>query len=307
MIEILFFSKFLLLYSIISLGLLALRAKINSSGGKNVIDIDSIFKEIYAAGYSYDQYQDIFYSNLDAWQRRFGYCRLYDEAAALLGMIVDCEPIYFEYGNKRWLIEFWKGQYYLNTGAEIGIYTPAELDLYINGVFKGAFYNCAADEDLLDMSFVLKKKGKEILKREGKHWWLTGFKLGEFSDPSELTLSLSITLKDKEMCSAFIKGLKKSGYIEDEITISENTVSLEFDKPRTSQPITRIPETDFIIQIQNELLCYHYEDITSPYDNFTDKMNAIEKKAPELFEEVLKIGKSKEVFEIYKLIEYYVY
>ena len=271
------------------------------------MDIDTLNKAVHDAGYSYDQYQNIFYSNLYAWQRRYGYCRLYDEAAAFLGMIVDCEPIYFEYGNKRWLIEFWKGQYDLNTGAEIGIYTPAELDLYINGIFKGAFYNCATDEDLLDMSFVLKKKGKEILKREGKHWWLTGFKLGEFSDPSELTLSLSITLKDKEMCNAFIEGLKKAGYIEDEITISENTVSLEFDKPRTSQPITRIPETDFIIQIQNELLCYHYEDITRPHDNFTDKMNAIEKKAPELFEEVLKIGKSKEVFEIYKLIEYYVY
>ena len=55
-------------------------------------------------GYAYDQSQGIFVSILHAWQRDFGYCRLYDEAAALFSMIIDCEPIYFSYGGKRWLI-----------------------------------------------------------------------------------------------------------------------------------------------------------------------------------------------------------
>lgn len=54
---------------------------------------DDIYKAIEAAGYSYDPKQDIFYSNMDAWQRNMGYCRLYDEAAAPMGMIIDCEPI----------------------------------------------------------------------------------------------------------------------------------------------------------------------------------------------------------------------
>jgi len=49
---------------------------------------------------------------------------LYDEAAAPLGMIVDCEPIHFEYKGKRWLIQFWKGQYDLPTGAEVGYMQP---------------------------------------------------------------------------------------------------------------------------------------------------------------------------------------
>lgn len=271
------------------------------------MDTDTLYKTLHEFGCSYDEKQDILYCNLDTWQRKYGYCKVYDEALAHLGMIADCEPIFFEYGGKQWLIEFWKGQYALMTGAEIGVYTPEGPEIIMNGVSKGSFYNSASDENLLYIYFVLKKNGKELFKREAKHWWLTGFKLGEFSEPSELTLNLSITLKDKMMCNAFVEGLKKAGYLEEEISITENTVSLEFNKPRTPQPITRTPETDSTIQMRNKLLCDQYEDITDPYDNFPDKINAIEKKAPEFFKEVLKIGKTKEIFEKYKLIEYYVY
>ena len=48
-------------------------------------------------GFAYDGRQDIFYSRTDSWQRKYGYGRIYDEGAALLNMILDCEPIYFEY------------------------------------------------------------------------------------------------------------------------------------------------------------------------------------------------------------------
>ena len=45
-------------------------------------------------GYSYVLPQDIFTSRIDAWQRQFGYCRLYDEAAPHVNMILDCLPVY---------------------------------------------------------------------------------------------------------------------------------------------------------------------------------------------------------------------
>src|SRR5471030_2204142 len=196
-------------------------------GDKNILD-----KGMEIAGYGYDPEQDIFYCNMDAWQRNMGYSRLYDEATAPLGMIVDCEPIYFKYGGKRWLVELWKGQYDLNTGCEVGLYTTEEPVLDIPEVFKYIFYNCVSNEDLLPMSFSLKKNGKIIFSRDDKHWWLSGFKLGEFSEPSELTMDLKITLKDEVMLEAFIEGLKNAGYSEDEIIINGNTVGLVFDKPR---------------------------------------------------------------------------
>ncbi|MDF2530806.1 MAG: hypothetical protein K0Q65_387 [Clostridia bacterium] len=266
---------------------------------------DDLYEAIEAAGYSYEPEQDIFFSNMDAWQRNMGYCRLYDEAAAPMGMIIDCEPIYFEYDGKRWMIEFWKGQYDLTTGCEIGVYATEEPDINIPNVFNGTFYSCAGDEDLLHMAYLVKKNDEEYFAREGKHWWLTGFKLGEFSEPSELTMDLTITLKDEMMRDAFVEGLRNAGYIEEEIHISENTVELKFDMPHTPQPSTRVEETDSLIQLKNQLLCEQYQEITAPYQTFPDKIKAIQEKAPELFEKIMNMGKTKLLFSIYEDIKDY--
>lgn len=260
---------------------------------------------IGAVGYYYDPEQDIFYSTLYPWQRDMGYCRLYDEAAAPLGMIIDCEPIYFEYDDKRWLIEFWKGQYDMTTGCEIGVYATDGPDLDIAGIFKGRFYKSVSDEDLLQMFLSLEKNGETLFRREEKHWWLTGFKLGEFSDPSELTMYLSITLKDETMRNAFLEGLMKAGYSENEIYTDGNSVGLKFDKTHTPQPVTRTAETDWIIQRKNELLCNTYNDITGPYDNFPDKINAIKQQAPEIYDAIFNIGKTEKLFAVYEKIRDY--
>ena len=49
----------------------------------------SLNKMIESSGYAYDPSQDIFYSRIDAWQRNFGYCQLYDEVAPSLSLIFD--------------------------------------------------------------------------------------------------------------------------------------------------------------------------------------------------------------------------
>jgi hypothetical protein len=247
-----------------------------------------IDKGIEIAGYGYDLEQDIFYSNMNAWQRNMGYNRLYDEASAPFGMIVDCEPIYFEYKDKIWLIELWKGQYDLNTGCEVGVYIADKPILNIPEVYKFMFYNCASDEERLTMSFSLKKNGTTLFSRDDKHWWLAGFKLGEYSEPSELIMYLNITLKDEPMCKAFVEELKNIGYIENkEFIVNGNTVGLTFDKPHTPQPITRTEQTDKIIQIKNKALCDKYNDITKIYNNVADKINAIQKQAPEIYAEIV--------------------
>jgi hypothetical protein len=268
-------------------------------------DNDALYEAIKSAGYSYDPRQDIFYSNMDPWQRKMGYCRLYDEASAPLNMIIDCEPIYFEYGGKRWMIEFWKGQYGMSSGGEIGVYTTEEPDLSIPGFFDGTFYNCASNADRLYMSYSLVKDDELLFTRKGKHWWLTGFKLGEFSEPSELTMYLTIALKDAAMRNAFVGGLKKAGYSDSELYIDSNIVGLIYNKTHTPQPITRIAETDWLIQRKNELLCEKYQEITGPYDNFPDKMNAIREQAPEIYDAILNIGKTKPLFEIYEKLKKY--
>lgn len=293
------------LIKLISYGRRSLKTLSSGNEVGKVMDYDELEKLIESAGYSYDSEQDIFYSNMDAWQRKVGYCRLYDELAAPMGMIIDCEPIYFEYDGRKWLIEFWKGQYDLTTGCEIGIYTATGPDIDIQGVFNGTFYNCASNSERLKMSLILRKNGKILLKRKGKHWWLTGFKLGEFSKPSELIIDLNITLKNETMRDAFLKGLKKAGYLEDEIIVNRNTVGLKYSNTRTAQPFSRTTKTDWIIQRKNKVLCDNYQDITKSYDNFPDKINAIHEQAPDIYEKIINIGKNKNLFKIYEKIKKY--
>lgn len=266
---------------------------------------DELDRTIAAAGYAYDQQQDIFYSILDPWQRTMGYCRLYDEAAGPFGIIVDCDTVYFEYNEKKWLIEFWKGQYDLTTGCEVGIYNTSRTDFNIPDVFNGTFYDCAGNEDLLPISYILKKNGKKLFTRKDRHWWLTGFKIGEFTEPSELTMLIRITLKDKIMCDAFIKGLMEAGYLQKEIMRNGNTVSLKFDHPHTKQPISRTKETDYLIQKKNKLLCDMYQDLTGSYGNSLDKIRAIKEKAPDIYEQIMNMGKNKQLFMIYDKIKKY--
>ncbi|SDH06727.1 DUF4474 domain-containing protein [Desulfosporosinus hippei] len=258
-------------------------------------------KVVEIAGYDYDSVQDIFYSTMNPWQRKIGYCRLFDEAAAPLGMIIDCEPIHFEYNNKKWMIGLWKGQYDLVSGGEIGVYTEA-FDLKIPGFFTGTFYNCASDSDLLQMSFVLKKKGKVLFRREGEHWWLTGFKLGEFSEPSDLTMDININLKNRLMRDAFIAGLYNAGYSKADLTINGNSVSFLYATPHSEQPVTRTVATDRIIQRKNELFCAKYQEITQGLDNLQDRVAAIEEQAPELYQKIIKMGKAKPLFGIYETV-----
>lgn len=262
---------------------------------------EELDRAIEMAGYSYDSVQDIFFSTMDPWQRNVGYCRLYDEAAAPLGMIIDSEPIYFEYQGKKWMIGLWKGQYDLVTGGEIGVYIGV-LDLNIPGVFSGTFYNAVSNSDQLQMSYSLKKNGNTLFTREGKHWWLTGFKLGEFSEPSELQMDIIITLQNDTMREAFVSGLRNAGYLDNSFKLDEKTVSFTFDIPHTPQPITRTKETDWIIQRKNQLLSEKYQEITGPYNTLQDKVKALEEQAPEMYEQILTIGKNKKLYEIFIVI-----
>lgn len=263
----------------------------------------SLIKKIKKAGYLYDELQDVFISVMDAWQRKYGYCRLYDEAAAPLGMIVDSEPIYFEYGDKKWLIEFWKGQYDMACGAEVGIYTSKGPELNIPGVFNGTFYQAASDEDCLPIYFSLKRNGNELFERDDTHWWLTGFKLGYFAEPQELSMLISITLKDRNMRNAFWIALNDAGYTDDEIYIRKNTISLIFDKPKSKQPLTRNKDTDWVIQRKNEQLCQSYQEITKDCVTMPEKLLAVQKRAPDMLKEILNIGKNKPLYQVFKQIK----
>jgi hypothetical protein len=262
-------------------------------------------QEIKPFGFAYEPYQDIFYSLMYPWQRELGYCRLYDEASAALSMIIDCEPIPFEYNGRKWLIEFWKGQYGMNTGGEVGIYYTTGANLNIPGLFNGTFYFCPKDEDCINMSFALRKKGNLLLTRSGYHWWLTGFKLGEFSKPSDLSMEIVLDLYDRHMATIFVAALKKAGYKEDEYRMQGRRVIVLYDKPHTKQPLTRTAFTDFIMQYNNESLCSAYNHLTAAYTDTPDKLEIVRKENPGMYNRLMAIGKPREAFQGFNKIQGY--
>ena len=170
--------------------------------------------------YTYSPMGDYYYSdNNSAWQKPFGFMRLYDVASQLIGYQYDFKRMVFTYGNKDWLIEFWKGQYALfQYGGEIGVYTKYAAGF---GDTPVSTYRCAAKGDWLNMEMILYQQQsngtmRRVFTRDyGKYWWCDGYRVGRLrkSKPaSELQMVSRITLKDEQMATAFAKSMQDSGF-----------------------------------------------------------------------------------------------
>lgn len=221
-------------------------------------------------GFSYVPEQDIMTSRLDAWQKDFGYCSLYDKSASRFNMVFDCEPIYFNYDNRTWMIEFWKGQYGINLGGEIGIYYTDSIvrpDQYDRTLFHGV-----SDDELLPISMELNFKGQPMFFIRREHWWLTGFHMGSYCEPEDLVMDISITFPKEDMLQCFVESLQRQGYHECKICVCDLTVSFSFALPHTWQPklIHRIRCR--FSQWQNRIFCKLYKTITRPFTCTMDQI-----------------------------------
>ncbi|MEE1503399.1 MAG: DUF4474 domain-containing protein [Acutalibacteraceae bacterium] len=163
---------------------------------------DKTVQILSACGFEYDEKQGIYYSSVNPWQKGFGFNVIYDMSAPLAGMYYATERVYFQYDNKDWMIQIWKGQYGMTAGAEIGIYNKTD---------KIMQYDCVSEEEFLEMSFVLYNQGEKMFERgPEKHWWLTGFKILNIGVPILLDMDMTIKFPTKSMADAFEAGLKKA-------------------------------------------------------------------------------------------------
>lgn len=239
-------------------------------------------------GFSYDCREDIITSSTDAWQRQFGYCSLFDKSAARFNMVFDCEPVYFVCQNQTWLIEFWKGQYGINTGAEIGIY---QADGIIDpGAYKSTFFHSISDAELLPMSMELFCKGKKLFGIRRRHWWLTGFCVGSYTKPRDLSLSCSLTFPNRCMLQSFVEGLLQAGYERCELSLCGQTVTFCFDVPRTKQPKV-CPLLKWWSSLQNRVFCSLYRFITRPFCCTPDRILYLYFYLPAAFRHLLRFKK----------------
>lgn len=154
------------------------------------------------AGFEYDAEQGIYYSRLDPLQRMFGFNVIYDAAAPRVGMVYSTKRIYFDYDDKDWMIQIWKGQYGITAGAEIGLYNKPSDRLVPQ-------YDCASDDELITMSFDFYNAGQyEFSRGPEKHWWLTGFKILQLGVGPLIDLDITLEFPNRKMANAFEEGLK---------------------------------------------------------------------------------------------------
>lgn len=243
-------------------------------------------------GYAYVPAQDVFTSRIDAWQRDFGYGAFYDKAAPHLGIVINSLPVYFNYDGRTWLIEFWKGQYGINTGCEIGVYR-ADRILDENELDHTLFKSMNIHEmPELSFAFFNVEKEMEIAQLCDRHWWLTAFKPGLFNHPSNLTVWSFITLYSHEMAVAFADALIKLGYCTNKVSLHRNTVTFTFEGGRPVQGIFRRITTS-IVQCINRLGCQLFLFITRPFTLSVDRVLFLYYYLPFIFRRMLNIRKQK--------------
>jgi len=240
-------------------------------------------------GFLYRYPEDIFSSTGDAWQRTFGYCRLYDNSAPILGMVFDSEPVYFDYQGKTWLVQFWKGQYGINTGAEVGIY-------HADGIItrnsrRTTVFESAEDRELLKITYRLLENKKTIYTISGRRWWLTGFSMGRFSRPENLQMAICITFPDYAMRNAFLEGMLELGYDIYDLNLYQLSLSFSFSRPKSRQPDLVSSRYSSWIQLQNRIFCRLYLFVTRPFDNTLDRLTYLRLSLPFVFKRTISMKK----------------
>ena len=241
-------------------------------------------------GYSYIPSQDLFTSRHDAWQREMGYSTLYDKAAHHLNMVFDSLPVYFVYHGRTWLFEFWKGQYGITTGGEIGLYYA---DRILNeNELATTLFQAVADENMLPISFTLFKNDTPVAELSKVHWWLTAFRLGCFSRPAELTLCASVDFPCPDMARAFVKGLHAAGYEPCNICCRCSTVTFSFDRTTNRKGFLRNLRI-CMAQWSNHFWCRVYLHITRPFTTALDRVLYLYYYLPFAFRKTLRIRRYK--------------
>ena len=241
---------------------------------------------VYPFGYDFHCDCGFFSSTVDAPQRQAGYSWLYDYMAPRFQMVFDSLPVYFDYRGRTWLIEFWKGQYGINTGAEIGIYHADHI--IPESDYKNAWFSCAENNEMLDCSFRLCRDGDECVCSCGRHWWLTAFLVGSFSKPACLTMESCITFPGREMLAAFVDGLKRAGCSEDCMSVRGLTVCFVFHRDHQKYNCSTRFWRRFS-QWKNKCFCKLYLWVTRPFSCTEDRVLYLYFYLPVAFRKLLRL------------------
>lgn len=247
---------------------------------------------IMPLGYQYLACSDIFISTFDAWQRNFGYTHSYDCFAPYFNMVLDCEPIYFDYDNRTWLIELWKGQYGINTGAEIGIYCADSI--ISPSKRKRELFHTVTNETIPVFSMNVKRnvnhRETEIADISKPHWWLAAFRMGCFSQPDNLSVQFSISFPEYGMMHEFANALIRLGYDACSLQICGSRICFPYKTLKSPDSCGFfVKPVRCLAQLKNRFFCRIYLIVTRPFCCTSDRLLYLYFYLPFIFRHCLRL------------------
>lgn len=236
-------------------------------------------------GFAYEREKDILVSHLDAWQRKQGYMTLFDDLAPKFHMMIDAIPIYFDYNGQTWLIEFWKGQYGINMGAEVGVYhakylVPKEQRTVM-------LYDAVSNEEMPLMGMCLEWKGQKEFSRKANHWWLSGFCMGRFASAKDLRMYVNIVFPEPTMAQEFVKGLEEAGMTRKNYRLRGSRASVVLEETRHVCGIQKLHSLR--VQVINCFFCCAYLLVTRPFTSTLDRMLFLYEQLPWCMRRMLRL------------------
>lgn len=238
-------------------------------------------------GYAYHCCCGFFSSTLDAWQKSAGYTWIYDFMAPRFQMVLDSLPVYFNYRGRTWLIEFWKGQYGINAGAEIGIYHADRL--LSETEYRTAHFQAAGEAEMLNCTMQLSLENGACVKISERHWWLTAFLPGVFARPSSLCLKATVCFGSREMLEAFYRGLCRAGFAAEGITVQNLCLCFTFHRPVQEHYglLTRLRRR--LSQCLNRMNCRLFLWVTRPFTCTEDRILFLYYYIPFCFRRLMRL------------------
>ena len=172
-------------------------------------------------GFNFSLSDMVLYATVNCWMRDFGFCLLYDVLANSMPVVYryNTRRFKFEYDGLQWMVQAWKGNYFVANGGEVGLYcrTPKSY---------GSFYECASDEQMLNMSMKVLHDDKVLVEKPlQKHWWINGFNLsGQMYLPQSITMEFTIEMPDEGMRKAFCESIENHYQKDVSYTVDGDTV-----------------------------------------------------------------------------------
>lgn len=141
---------------------------------------------------------------------------------------------------------------------------------------------------MLPVSFTLMKENCPLASLSKVTWWLTAFKMGLFSKPSQLYMNCSIHFPDCEMMQSFLDSLLRTGILKECVRVCCTTVHIQFGGPqhRKYGCFTRLVRK--WAQFWNRIFCKIYLFLTRYFCSTIDRLLYLYYLLPFAFRRMLR-------------------